>query len=170
MTQNLTQVNDLPVLSREDFNPYEDYVIVQKLNGETFKAKTSYFATNAGIFFFPKPVNLGSYTGSSILQVTDMNEYALDIHTVILSVQQRKISSGCASDFFYYTSHVTQSTLTEELLKEHRIYLQDSGHPHTIHRQFWAPVVNGNLYWRLTESPAAVNSSNVDIFIHGYIK
>ena len=154
-TRNL---KDLPFLDASDFDPSYDYIIIQQKDGQTYKARASIFGqkASAGAKFIDKSIVMAESSGNIGQTAYSISNFSTSAHTAIISVRQ-KGSSNPVCNFTYYTR--------SDYSISNALNLQHSGTSQWIQDMIFIPVVNGSIYFSLTESGGTDNY----VFLHGYI-
>lgn len=154
-TRNL---KDLPLLDPSDFDPSYDYVIIQQKDGQTYKARASIFGQKAsvGAKFIDKPIVMAESSGSIGQTAYSISNFSATAHTAIISVHQKGHGDPYCTFTYYTRSDYSISNILD---------LQHSGTAQWIQDMIFIPVINGSIYFSLTES----GNTNNYVFLHGYI-
>lgn len=152
------KLKDLPLLDASEFDLAYDYIVVQQKNGQTHKARASIFNNiiNVGAKFLDKQIIIAESPNSIAQMSYSLYNFSSTAHTAIISVRQEG-SAYPNSSFKYYTrSDYSISNLLE---------LQVSGTSQWIQDMILIPVIDGSIYFSLSESGTTQNY----VFLHGYI-
>jgi len=160
---SLLQLQDLPELDPSEFNEGTDYLVVQKINGATYKQRaTNIFNNQAGKGFtwFPSAVQMmhlyssqvGVNTHSIADLVGDDNPYSL-----LISIYH--IGRAYPSATFYYYTSPTSPT--------HTVNINYSRTDQDLQEMLWVPISDKNMYWGLGLGGSL--SPQVKIYAHAYL-
>lgn len=154
-TKNL---KDLPLLDVSEFDLAYDYIVVQQKNGYTHKARASIFNNiiNAGATFLDKQIIMAESPNSIGQTSYSLSNFSSTAHTAIISVRQEGTAYPHSSFTYYTRSDYSISNILD---------LQASGTSQWIQDMILIPVINGSIYFSLSESGTTKNY----VFLHGYI-
>lgn len=159
MTSQNIDIEDLPELSPEHFDPYRDSLIVQKIDGATYFEKASNVLNNEsnGLKWLPSAelmiTRTTSLGGINTHEITDLVGED-DPHSLLISVYH----IGRAyphSSFSYYTGPSGPH--------EHLVKINSSRTDQDLQEMFFVPIVNKTMYYGMSLN------GTVNIFAHAYI-
>jgi len=158
-------IHTLPLLDPAEFNPSTDYLIMQKINGPTYKCRGTTFVrkSDSGLKFLSTPIQIGHGSRGADISRTvtelDTPDHP-NAHTALLSVRSdHGYYPSCT--FYYYSS----SEHSDDF--KHVFTLQDQGTSQSLHDQIFVPIIDGKVYWSLSQRTH--HSCNSWVYWHGYM-